>query len=186
MEDTVRALSRGDRISSYEILGLVGVGGMGFVYKARDARLERVVALKLLPPRLTFSEKDRKKLLHEARSASALDHPNIGVIHGIEETTEGQTFIVMAFYEGKTLADTIAAGPVQLRQAIEIFNQIAQGLSDAHSHNVIHRDVKPSNIIITKQGVVKIVDFGLALVLSDPSSTRSLGVPGTAVYMAPE
>lgn len=186
MQDTIRSLSAGDRIGNYEVLGLVGMGGMGFVYKALDKKLERVVALKLLPPHLTFSEKDRKKLLQEARSASALDHPNIGVVYGIEETAEGQTFIVMAFYEGKTLADQIATGPIPLRAAIEISIQIAQGISEAHSHNVIHRDIKPSNIIITKQSVVKIVDFGLALVLSDPSATRSVGNPGTAVYMAPE
>jgi serine/threonine-protein kinase len=159
---------------------------MGFVYKARDTKLERIVALKFLPPHQTFSEKDRQRLLQEARSASALDHPNIGVIHGIEETTEGQTFIVMAFYEGKTLTDRIAAGHISTAEAVGISNQIAQGLSEAHRHYIIHRDIKPSNIFITKQGVVKIVDFGLALILSDLSATRSLGVHGTAVYMAPE
>ena len=186
MQDTVGPLSPGDRIGNYEVLGLVGMGGMGVVYKARDTTLERVVALKLLPPHLRFSEKDRKRLLQEARSASSLDHPNIGVIYGIEETADGQSFIVMAFYEGKTLADRIATGPMEPGEAMEVFAQIVRGVSEAHSHNVIHRDIKPSNIIITKQNLVKIVDFGLALVLSDPSATRSLGNPGTAVYMAPE
>lgn len=185
MEDhPARTRSPGDLVSNYEIIGLAGVGGMGFVYKARDTKLQRIVGLKFLPPHLTFNEKDRKRLLQEARSASALDHPNIGVIHGIEETTDGRTFIVMAFYEGKTPTDRIAEGPISTGEAVGISNQIAQGLSEAHRHYIIHRDIKPSNIVITKQGVVKIVDFGLALILSDLSATRSLGVHGTAIYGA--
>jgi serine/threonine-protein kinase len=186
MENSTRTPSPGDRVSNYEIIGLAGVGGMGFVYKARDTKLERIVALKFLPSHLTFSEKDRKRLLQEARSASTLDHPNIGVIHGIEENTDGQTFIVMAFYEGDTLASRIAAGPISTVEVVGISNQIGRGLSEAHRHYVIHRDIKPSNIVLTKRGVVKIVDFGLALILSDLSATRSLGVHGTAIYMAPE
>src|SRR5271166_3473693 len=149
MEETVRALSAGDRVCNYEILGLAGVGGMGFVYKARDTKLERIVALKFLPPHLTFSERDRKRLLQEAKAASALDHPNIGVIHGIEETPEGQTFIVMAFYEGTTLAQRIRKGPISIAETVQICHQIALGLSEAHKHNIIHRDIKPSNIILT-------------------------------------
>jgi len=186
MENLARTPSPGDLVSNYEIIGLAGVGGMGFVYKARDTKLERIVALKFLPSHLTFSEKDRKRLLQEARSASTLDHPNIGVIHGIEETTDGQTFIVMAFYEGDTLASRITASPISTAEAVQISNQIGLGLSEAHRHYIIHRDIKPSNIVLTKQGLVKIVDFGLALILSDPSATRSLGIQGTAVYMAPE
>src|SRR5271155_3293876 len=111
MEGMAGAFAAGDRITDYEILGLAGTGGMGFVYKALDKKLERAVALKFLPPELTFSDKDRKRLLQEAKAASALDHPNIGVIHGIEETPEGQTFIVMAFYEGATLCQRIRKGP---------------------------------------------------------------------------
>lgn len=180
------AFAAGDRITDYEILGLAGTGGMGFVYKALDKKLERVVALKFLPPELTFSDKDRKRLLQEAKAASALDHPNIGVIHGIEETPEGQTFIVMAFYEGTTLSHRIRKGPISIAETVQICHQIALGLSEAHKHNIIHRDIKPSNIILTNQNVAKIVDFGLALVLNDLSATRSLGAPGTAIYMAPE
>jgi len=159
---------------------------MGLVYKALDSKLERVVALKFLPPHLTFSDHDRKRLLNEAKSASALDHPNIGVIHAIEETSDGQTFIVMADYEGSTLAHRISSGPIALLEAVDIARQIAAGLAEAHKHSIIHRDVKPSNIIVTREGMVKIVDFGLALVLRDLSATRSLAVVGTAVYMAPE
>ena len=186
MEDTARSLIAGDHILNYEILGLAGVGGMGFVYKALDIKLERLVALKFLPPHLTFSDYDRKRLLNEAKSASALDHPNIGVIHTIEETADGQTFIVMAYYEGSTLAHRISSAPIAMIDAVDIARQIAAGLTEAHKHNIIHRDVKPSNIILTREGMVKIVDFGLALVLRDLSATRSLAVVGTAVYMAPE
>ena len=108
------------------------------------------------------------------------------MIYGIEEAPDGQTFIVMAFYEGKTLSNRIAAGPVPVLEALEISNQIAYGLAEAHNHHIIHRDVKPSNIILTKQGTVKVVDFGLALVLNNPGVTRSLGAPGTVMYMSPE
>ena len=159
---------------------------MGVVYRALDTKLERQVALKFLPPHLTFSDQDRRRLRHEAKSASALDHPNIGVIHAIEETADGQTFIVMAFYEGMTLTQRIASGPLSVYDAVGIACQIAHGLGEAHKHNIIHRDIKPSNILLTRQGVVKIVDFGLALVLTEMGSTRSMAVQGTAVYMAPE
>jgi len=186
MEETAKSLTAGDRVLNYQILGLAGQGGMGLVYKALDTKLERPVALKFLPPHLTFSDHDRKRLLHEARSASTLDHPNIGVIHAIEETSDGQTFIVMAFYEGITLANRISSAPISTMNAVDIAGQIAEGLAEAHKHNVIHRDIKPSNIILTGEGVAKIVDFGLALVLRDLSSTRSLSTAGTAVYMAPE
>jgi serine/threonine protein kinase/Flp pilus assembly protein TadD len=186
MEGTAGTFAPGDRITNYEILGLAGAGGMGFVYKALDEKLERAVALKFLPPELTFSDKDRKRLLQEAKAASALDHPNIGVIHGIEETPDGRIFIVMAFYEGTTLSQRIRKGPISIAETVQVCHQIAVGLSEAHKHNIIHRDIKPSNIILTNQNVVKIVDFGLALILKDLSATRSLSAPGTPVYMAPE
>ena len=186
MEDTARAFAAGDRIANYEIQGLAGAGGMGVVYRALDTKLERQVALKFLPPHLTFSDKDRRRLRHEAKSSSALDHLNIGVIHAIEETPDGQTFIVMAHYDGMTLAQRIASGPLSVYDAVGIACQIARGLGEAHKHNIIHRDIKPSNVLLTRQGVAKIVDFGLAQVLTDLGSTRSLNVQGTAVYMAPE
>src|SRR5215470_2250973 len=124
MEDTLSVLSAGDRIRNYEIQCLAGRGGMGCVYKALDTRLDRLVALKFLPLHLTFSDEDRKRLLREAKSASALDHPNIGVVHGIEESSNGQPFIVMAYYEGLTLATRIAGGPVPVPETCDIFHQI--------------------------------------------------------------
>jgi serine/threonine protein kinase/Flp pilus assembly protein TadD len=186
MEDKARTFAAGDRIANYEIQGLAGAGGMGVVYRALDTKLERQVALKFLPSHLTFSDEDRRRLRHEAKSASALDHPNIGIIHTIEETPDGQTFIVMAYYEGMTLTQRIASGPLSRHDAVGIACQIAGGLGEAHKHNIIHRDIKPSNILLTRQGVAKVVDFGLALVLTDTDSTRSLVLRGTAVYMAPE
>lgn len=171
---------------NYEILDLAGVGGMGVVYRARDLRLQRTVALKFLPSQINASQKDKQRFLNEARTASALDHPNIGVIHGVEETADGRAFIVMAFYEGESLADRIhrvvALPPAE---AVDIATQVACGLAEAHKHKIIHRDIKPSNIMITPHGVAKIVDFGLARA-SEQTVTGSFGPVGTVDYMSPE
>src|SRR4029077_16395772 len=130
----------GETISHYRITDKLGAGGMGVVYKAQDLQLERFVALKFLPPDLALSESDRERFLREARSASALDHPNIGVIYGIDKTDGGPMFIVMAYYEGQTLAQKLGAGQLALRQALDWSCQIAAGLSAAHARNIIHRD----------------------------------------------
>jgi eukaryotic-like serine/threonine-protein kinase len=159
---------------------------MGVVYKAVDLKLERTVALKFLPQEVVVSDKDKESLLREARSASALDHPNIGVIHGIEESEDRQLFIVMGYYEGETLAQKLARGVLSVRESLKLAIQIAKGLSAAHARNIVHRDVKPSNIIITKDGVAKIVDFGLARVVASASATQSISATGTLPYMAPE
>ena len=171
MLNAVSTLSAGDRLGNYQILGLAGAGGMGMVYRALDTKLERLVALKFLPDQLVASKTDKERFLREARTASSLDHPNIGVIHGIEETSDGRTFIVMAFYEGETLAHKIAGGPLPLGEAVDIAIQTARGLTEAHARAVIHRDIKPSNIILTQQRVAKIVDFGLARVNSSADCT---------------
>jgi serine/threonine-protein kinase len=176
----------GETISHYRIVEKLGAGGMGIVYKAQDLQLERFVALKFLPHDMALSESDRERFFREARSASALDHPNIGVIHGIDKTPEGALFIVMAYYEGQTLSQKLAGGPLPLRQAIDWACQIAAGLAAAHSRNIIHRDIKPSNIIITKDGTARIVDFGLARVVATPSATMTGGITGTLPYMSPE
>jgi serine/threonine protein kinase/tetratricopeptide (TPR) repeat protein len=182
----VGTLSAGDRLGNYEILGLAGAGGMGVVYRALDTKLQRIVALKFLPDHLIASKTDKERFLREARTASSLDHPNIGVIHGIEETSDGRTYIVMAFYEGENLARKISGSPLPLGEAVEIAIQTARGLTEAHARAVIHRDIKPGNIIVTQQRVIKIVDFGLARVSSSADSTQTLGTAGTIGYMSPE
>src|SRR2546429_1187407 len=176
----------GQTISHYKITDKLGAGGMGVVYKALDLKLERVVALKFLPNDLTVSDRDKQGLLREARAASALDHPNIGVIHGIEESEEHQLFIVMGYYEGETLAQKLSRGVIPVRESLDLAIQIARGLSSAHARNMVHRDVKPSNIIVTNDKLVKIVDFGLARVVATAGSTQSISSTGTLPYMAPE
>jgi serine/threonine protein kinase/tetratricopeptide (TPR) repeat protein len=177
----------GDVIArNYEILGQAGAGGMGVVYRARDLKLQRIVALKFLPSEVNASEKQKQRSLKEARIASSLDHPNIGSIYGIEETADGRTFIVMAFYEGPSLAARIHhSGPMAIPEVVDIAMQMTRGLSDAHSHNIVHRDIKPSNVMLTATGMVKIVDFGLASA-SEQTASLTHGVAGTLGYMAPE
>src|ERR1700722_8377684 len=186
MTDAAAAIPGGERIGDFQILGKLGAGGMGVVYKATDLRLERTVALKFLPAELSVEENEKALLVREAKAASALDHNNIGVIHGLEETADGKLFIVMGFYDGETLATKIRRGPLKLAETLDIAIQVARGLSEAHARHIVHRDIKPSNIIITDRGVAKIVDFGLARVISSASSQQSIRTSGTAAYMSPE
>ncbi|MGH7496177.1 MAG: protein kinase domain-containing protein [bacterium] len=173
-------------VSHYRILDKLGQGGMGVVYKAEDLKLKRSVALKFLPTDLTRDEDAKERFVHEAQAASALDHPNICSIHEIEETEDGQLFIVMAYYEGETLQKKVDSGSLIVDSAIDIAIQIAQGLAKAHAHGIVHRDLKPANIIVTKEGVVKIVDFGLALLADRPRLTKTGSTVGTMAYMSPE
>jgi serine/threonine-protein kinase len=176
----------GQTITHYRITEKLGAGGMGVVYKALDLKLQRPVALKFLSPDLVFSSKDKEILLREARAASALDHPNIGVVHGIEESEDHQLFIVMGYYEGETLAKKLARSPISVRDSLDLAIQIAKGLSAAHARHIVHRDIKPSNIIITTDNVAKIVDFGLARVVASASATQTMSSTGTLPYMSPE
>lgn len=179
-------ITEGDLIAgNYRILGIAGSGGMGVVYRALDLRLERVVALKFLPSELNSSQRDKDRFLREARTASSLDHPNIGVIHGVEETDDERTFIVMAFYEGTSLADQIRGVPMTPSQAVDVASQMAHGLAEAHARGIVHRDIKPSNVMLTTSGLAKIVDFGLAQVISGQTASQT-GTTGTVSYMAPE
>ena len=179
-------LAPGTQLGSFQIMALLGMGGMGEVYKAQDLELQRTVALKFLRTDIAVSERDKESLLREARAASALDHPNIGVIFSVEETPDRQLYMVMGFYDGETLAQKFTRGPIPLPEALDLTIQIARGLSAAHARNIVHRDVKPSNIIITSDGLVKIVDFGLARVVASSSATQTLQASGTLPYMAPE
>jgi serine/threonine-protein kinase len=152
----------GNTVSHYKIIEKLGSGGMGIVYKAQDLKLDRFVALKFLPLHLTTSEDEKQRFIHEAKAASSLDHTNICNIYEIDETDEGQLFISMAYYEGETLDNRIKEKPLPIDESIDIAIQIAQGLAKAHDKEIIHRDIKPANIMLTKEGVVKVLDFGLA------------------------
>ncbi len=172
----------GQSISHYRILEHLGGGGMGVVYKADDTRLKRSVALKFLPPELTRNPEARRRFIHEAQAASALEHPNICDIHDVGETDDGQTFIVMGYYEGETLKKKIERGPFPIDETLNITYQVAQGLAKAHEAGIVHRDIKPANIIVTKDGVAKILDFGLAKVSGRTLLTKSGATLGTVAY----
>ncbi|MGH7496183.1 MAG: protein kinase domain-containing protein [bacterium] len=176
----------GQSISHYKILAKLGEGGMGVVYKAEDTKLKRPVALKFLPAELTRDEDAKERFIHEAQAASGLDHPNICNIHEINATEDGQLFIVMAYYEGETLQEKVDSGSLIVDSAIDVAIQIAQGLVKAHAHGIVHRDLKPANIIVTKDGMVKIVDFGLALLTDRSRLTKTGSTVGTMAYMSPE
>ena len=173
-------------ISHYKILEKLGGGGMGVVYKAEDTKLHRMVALKFLPPELTRNKEAKQRFIQEAQAASSLDHNNICVVHEIDETDDGQLFICMNYYDGKTLKEKIERGPLNLDDAIDITIQIAQGLLKAHEQKIIHRDIKPANIFITNDGVVKILDFGLAKLSGKTMITKIGSTLGTIAYMSPE
>lgn len=172
----------GQTVSHYRIQELLGAGGMGVVYKAFDTKLNRLVALKFLPAHLRHDEELKKQLAEEARAASALDHPNIVVIYDIEEADD--LFIAMAFHEGVTLREKMKTG-LTVKEALEIGRQIAAGLSKAHENGIFHRDIKPGNVIVAKDGIARIIDFGLA---KSSASTLTVGggTRGTPLYMSPE
>jgi len=183
----------GKTISHFKIIEKLGEGGMGIVYKAQDLKLDRYVALKFLPQHLTSSEEEKKRFIHEAKTASALDHPNICTIYEIDESTtasgepkDGQLFICMAYYEGETLKLKIENGRLEIEEAIDIAVQIAEGLNQAHQKDIVHRDVKSANIIITRDGTAKIVDFGLAKLSGQPQINITGSSLGTLAYMSPE
>ncbi len=175
----------GRTILNYKILEKLGEGGMGVVYKAQDLALGQTVAVRFLPPQLSRSEVDRARSILEARAASTLSHPNICTVHAIKEH-EGQMFIVMDYVDGESLRRKLTAGPVQVRRSIEIGMQIAEGLAVLHDHGMIHRNVKPENIMIRKDGVVQVMDVGLLRRGSLSPEAREACPVGTAAYMSPE
>jgi hypothetical protein len=179
-------MMEGQTFSHYHIVERLGGGGMGVVYRAFDTKLDRSVALKFLPPELTRDDEARRRLIQEAKAASALDHANICTVHDIDSTPEGQLFIVMNFYEGETLKKRIARGPLPIPEALDLAIQIAHGLSKAHEAGIVHRDIKPANVMITTDGVAKIVDFGIAKVADQTGLTQTGLTLGTVAYMAPE
>ncbi len=174
----------GRTISHYKIVEKLGEGGMGVVYKAEDLKLKRFVALKFLHQQMR-DEHAAQRFIHEAQTVSALEHPHICAIHEIDETPEGQMFIVMPCYEGESLQKRIERGPLSIDETLEIGSQIASGLARAHEKGIIHRDMKPGNVLLTKDGA-KIVDFGLAKLTTQTKLTRTGMTLGTVIYMSPE
>jgi serine/threonine protein kinase/tetratricopeptide (TPR) repeat protein len=175
----------GQRFFHYDILERLGVGGMGVVYKARDTRLDRIVAIKVLSDHLLADADAGERFLVEAKAAAALDHPNICAIHEVGQTEDERFYIAMQYYEGETLRQRIDQGALPLPEALDIAAQICRGLEKAATREIIHRDIKPANIILTGDDVVKIVDFGLAK-HAGTAVTQTGARIGTVAYMSPE
>ncbi len=175
----------GKTISHYKIVDKIGEGGMGVVYKAEDTKLKRTVALKFLPPDLTRDNEAKERFIQEAQAAAALDHPNICTVYEINES-DGDTYIAMAYVEGQSLKDKMKGGPLGLDEALSLVSQAGEGLRAAHKKGITHRDIKPANIMITNEGLAKILDFGLAKLSWGEDLTRTAAVMGTAAYMSPE
>ena len=170
----------------YKILKKLGEGGMGVVYKAEDTKLKRIVAIKFLPRQTGASDEERERFKIEAQTAAALNHPNIATIYAIEEVN-GEVFIVMEYIEGQELKEVIEAGSLKINEALDIAEKIADGLKTAHSEGITHRDIKSSNIMVTSDGKVKVMDFGLAKVKGSGQVTTKTGITlGTIAYMSPE
>ena len=190
-------LTAGTRLGHYEILGPIGAGGMGEVYRARDEKLKRNVAIKVLPPSFTQDEERLRRFEQEAQTAGGLNHPNITAVYELGEH-EGSPYIVQELLEGETLRSRLAGGALPVRKATDYAIQVARGLAAAHEKGIVHRDLKPENVMVSKDGFVKILDFGLAK-LAEPESGGMLAMPtlakpqttagtvlGTVAYMSPE
>ena len=176
----------GTTVAQYEVVTRLGGGGMGVVYAARDTKLGRRVALKFLPPRWCHDDSAKQRFVREAQAASATDHRNICTIHDIETADDGQLFIVMAHYDGETLKQRLERGPLPVDEAVDITAQVAEGLAKAHAQGVVHRDIKPGNLMVTEDGV-KILDFGLAKLAAEALKLTLEGSTlGTVAYMSPE
>src|SRR5262245_41032586 len=184
----------GKTIAHYQILEKLGEGGMGVVYKARDTHLDRLVALKVLPPDKVADPERKRRFMQEAKAASALKHPNIITIHDIA-SENGIDFIVMEYVQGKTLDAMVPRKGLRLNDTLKLSIQMADALAKAHSAGIIHRDLKPTNVMVTDDGLVKVLDFGLAKLteVSDSGDDRTLQshtdegtIVGTVSYMSPE
>ena len=184
----------GSHSGQYELIRTLGAGGMGEVWLATDSRLARKVAIKLLPTAVTSDPARVRRFEQEARAASTLSHPNVCTIHALEQTDDGQHFIVMEYIEGQTLRARLAGGRMPLREVLDVGTQIASALTAAHAAGVVHRDVKPENVMLRSDGLVKVLDFGLAKLVAHDSNpalatqtaTAAGIVLGTALYMSPE
>src|SRR5437667_8662784 len=187
----------GTKLGRYEIRSKIGEGGMGEVYLAQDTKLDRKVALKILPADVADNKDRMRRFVQEAKAASALNHPNIITIHEIDETDSGH-FIATEFIDGETLRKRMRSGPMKLGEVLDLSTQVASALSAAHAAGIIHRDIKPENVMLRRDGIVKVLDFGLAKLTERvppdsvdteaPTSVKTDPgtVVGTAIYMSPE
>ena len=199
VSDAGASVLSGRRLGAYQVQARIGVGGMGEVYRARDTKFGRDVAIKILPRHFTSDPDRLARFEREARVLASLNHPHIGAIYGFEDA-DGVRALVLELVEGETLADRIARGPIPLNDALTIARQIADALDAAHEKGIVHRDLKPANIKITPDGIVKVLDFGLAKAASGDAATADLTqsptvtvggtregvILGTAAYMSPE
>src|SRR5579864_6872930 len=195
------SLAPGTKLGIYEIVSILGAGGMGQVYRARDPNLGREVAIKVLPEELAFEPERLRRFEQEARAAAALNHPNILAVYGFCTSEKPSPYLITELLQGQTLRERLQLGKIPVRKAVEIALQLSRGLAAAHDQGIVHRDLKPENIFLTRDGVVKILDFGLARVApelgreppatasDDPTQARGT-LPGTLLgtvgYMSPE
>jgi eukaryotic-like serine/threonine-protein kinase len=184
-ESDPEGLCPGELLGRYRIVRRLGQGGMGVVYLAHDERLDRLVALKLLPRPLSLDDTARRRFEEEARAASALDHPHIATVYEIGEAAGGRVFLAMGYYEGETLRQKLERGPLPTADSVALAIQIGEGLAAAHARGIVHRDVKPANVIVTPDGVARIVDFGIAKIAGSVL-TQTGATLGTVAYMSPE
>src|SRR5215471_6130812 len=198
MPREIMALSIGTQLGSHEITAMLGKGGMGEVYRARDLKLKREVAIKILPEEFSRDADRVSRFQREAEVLASLNHPNIAAIHDLDEDS-GTRYLVLELVEGDTLADRIARGPIPVEEALTVARQICEALEAAHERGVIHRDLKPANVKITSEGKVKVLDFGLAKAMESNASNPTVSqsptlvtgsmagmIIGTAAYMSPE
>ena len=190
-------LNAGTKLGPYEIVSPLGAGGMGEVYRARDTRLGRDVAVKVLPPDFATDSQRRSRFEQEARAASALNHPNIVTVHDVG-SADGHLYVAMELVDGRSLREILEASRLPVSRCLDVGTQIAEGLARAHSAGIVHRDLKPENVMLTKDGIVKILDFGLAKITKTmggdvsemptaaPLATDAGTVMGTVGYMSPE
>src|SRR5437773_2507994 len=197
--DTPMTFTAGTKVGTYEILGPLGAGGMGEVYRARDTKLKREVAIKVLPDEFSRDAERIARFQREAEVLASLNHPHIAAIHHLEEFGESQ-LLILELVEGETMADRISRGPIPVDESLTIAKQIAEALEAAHERGVIHRDLKPANIKLTDEGKVKVLDFGLAKAFAaetadvrrsnsptfSMAATNAGVILGTAAYMSPE
>lgn len=184
-DETTITIGISKEIGPYKVIGKIGMGGMGIVYKGIDSRLDRCIAIKCLSPQVNVDENARQRFITEARAASRLDHANICIIYDIGETSDNQLYFTMPFYDGDTLKQRIKRGTLSVTEILFIVNEVGKGLIAAHQESILHRDIKPANIMLTRDGAVKILDFGVAKI-SGVENTNTGAALGTVAYMSPE